>query len=58
VVAGECTSVVGMPERESKHLLDEWAGFIARPANVYAHKSRVGDVVMWDNITTPMRRCT
>jgi len=42
----------GMTEAESRPLLDALCAIATRPENVYRHRWRAGDVVMWDN------RCT
>jgi len=43
---------VGMSEDESRPLLDFLNDWATRPANVYRHRWRVGDAVMWDNRAT------
>ncbi|MBX3661074.1 MAG: TauD/TfdA family dioxygenase [Burkholderiales bacterium] len=44
--------IVGMPEAESRALIDELEAFATRPDRIYSHKWRPGDLVVWDN------RCT
>lgn len=44
--------IVGMPEDESEEILAELYAMQKRPEFIYAHRWRVGDLVMWDN------RCT
>lgn len=46
------TRIEGLAEDESRALLDELFAHCARPEFQYAHRWRVGDVVMWD------QRCT
>ncbi len=46
------TCFAGMTEDESRPLLDTLYEIATRPENVYRHRWRTGDVVMWDN------RCT
>ena len=41
--------IEGMPEDESRELLDELFGFARDPAVVHAHVWEPGDLVMWDN---------
>jgi alpha-ketoglutarate-dependent taurine dioxygenase len=52
VRAGECVGIVGMPDEEALPLLDELSEFVTRPAFLYRHRWRVGDLLMWDNSTT------
>ncbi len=42
-------SVVGLPERESRDILDFLADHCAAPAFQYRHAWRAHDLVMWDN---------
>ena len=49
---GFAIRVVGMPEDESRALLDELFSYIGRAETVYRHQWQVGDVVMWDNWAT------
>ncbi|MBX3664895.1 MAG: TauD/TfdA family dioxygenase [Burkholderiales bacterium] len=44
--------ITGMPEAESRALIDELEAFATRPDRVYSHQWRPGDLVVWDN------RCT
>jgi len=48
--------VVGLPLEESERLLDEIWKYASLPANCYAHRWRVGDLLMWDNRSTMHRR--
>ena len=48
--------VVGLPLAESEALLDELWKYATLPANCYAHRWRVGDLLMWDNRSTMHRR--
>jgi taurine dioxygenase len=41
--------VVGMDVDEGRRLVEELEQFATRPAFVYAHKWRAGDLVVWDN---------
>ena len=41
--------VVGMPEAESRGLLDKLNSHATRRENVYRHEWTVGDLLMWDN---------
>lgn len=44
--------IVGVPDAESRALIDELEAFAVRPENVFSHKWQAGDVLVWDN------RCT
>jgi len=52
---GFTIGVVGMPEDESRELLQALYAHCSRPENVYRHSWQVGDVVMWDNWATQHR---
>ncbi len=44
--------IVGLPEAESRALLEELCAHCIRPEFIYRHHWRPGDVVMWDNVQT------
>jgi taurine dioxygenase len=48
--------IVGLPLEESERLLDELWRYASLPANCFAHRWRVGDLLMWDNRSTMHRR--
>lgn len=48
--------IEGISEDESLGLLDELRAHAAAPQFVYAHRWRVGDLVLWDNAATMHRR--
>ena len=48
--------VEGLAPSESDALLDQLWSFAERPEFVYAHRWRVGDLVLWDNRSTMHRR--
>ena len=48
--------VMGLQLDQSEALLDELWAHAARPENSFAHKWRIGDVLMWDNRSTMHRR--
>jgi taurine dioxygenase len=48
--------VPGLPLAESEALLDELWHWAIKPANVYEHRWRVGDVLIWSNYSTMHRR--
>jgi taurine dioxygenase len=49
VTAGECVGIEGMPDDEALDLIAELDAFCVRPEFCYRHRSREGDLVMWDN---------
>ena len=49
---GHTQAIEGLSDQESTELLAELCGHITRDENVYCHRWRVGDVLMWDNIAT------
>ncbi|MDA0369769.1 MAG: TauD/TfdA family dioxygenase [Proteobacteria bacterium] len=56
ICPGMTIAIVGLPEDESRALLDELFAWTVRPEFVYTHKWRAGDGVMWDNASTMHRR--
>src|SRR5690606_29866315 len=46
---GFTVGIVGMPEAESRALLDELFAFSTQPAFCYRHRWRPGDLLFWDN---------
>ena len=48
--------VVGLPLAESEALLDELWRWAITPDNVYEHRWRVGDLLLWSNYSTLHRR--
>lgn len=49
---GQTARILGVPEDESRALLEALWAQCRRPEYVYRHRWRVGDLVMWDNIPT------
>jgi len=49
---GHTVRIAGMPDDESRALLEELFAFCVRPEFVYRHQWRVGDLVVWDNCPT------
>lgn len=41
--------IIGLPEQQSRALLDELSDHCEQPRFIYRHKWRVGDLVVWDN---------
>ena len=56
-IAMHASHIIGWPDDEGRDLLDELIDFATRPEFVYAHKWRLGDLVIWDNRCT-MHRAT
>jgi len=51
ISVGHTSHIVGLPEEESEALLRELNAHIEQPQFVYRHEWRVGDILMWDNIS-------
>ena len=51
-IGGHASHIVGWPLEEGRAFLDELYAFATRPRFIYAHKWKVGDLLIWDN------RCT
>jgi alpha-ketoglutarate-dependent 2,4-dichlorophenoxyacetate dioxygenase len=56
-LASHACGIVGRPVAEGRALLKELMAFATRPEFVFAHRWRLGDVVVWDNLCT-MHRAT
>lgn len=50
------THIPGLPPEESEALLQELFAHLYAPENVYTHRWRTGDVIIWDNIALQHRR--
>ena len=50
------TEIIGLPETESRAILDRLFEFSVRPEFVYAHDWQAGDGILWDNARTMHRR--
>ena len=48
-LGNHASHIAGMPEAEGRALLDELLEHTTRRQFVYAHRWRIGDLVMWDN---------
>jgi len=51
-IASHASHIIGWPVEEGRALLEGLIEFATQPRFIYAHKWRVGDLVIWDN------RCT
>jgi alpha-ketoglutarate-dependent 2,4-dichlorophenoxyacetate dioxygenase len=54
-LASHACRIVGWGKNEGLALIKELTAHATRPEFVYAHKWRVGDVVIWDNLATMHR---
>ncbi len=54
-IASHAASIVGWPAEEGRALLAELMAHATQEKFVYAHRWRVGDVVIWDNLATMHR---
>jgi alpha-ketoglutarate-dependent 2,4-dichlorophenoxyacetate dioxygenase len=54
-MASHAREVIGWPMGEGRALIQELAAHATQERFVYAHKWRVGDVVIWDNLATMHR---
>ena len=48
-LGSHASHVLGMPERESRALLDRLLAHTTEPPFTYTHSWRAGDLVLWDN---------
>jgi taurine dioxygenase len=55
VMRDDCTGIEGIAAEEAEALIAALADHIVRPAFVYHHQWRAGDVLMWDNCTVQHR---
>jgi taurine dioxygenase len=51
----DCTGIGGMTADEAEGLIAALADHIVKPAFIYRHQWRVGDLLMWDNCTVQHR---
>ena len=56
ICPGMTTEIIGLPETESRDILDRLFEFSVRPEFVYAHDWQAGDGILWDNARTMHRR--
>jgi alpha-ketoglutarate-dependent 2,4-dichlorophenoxyacetate dioxygenase len=56
-LGGHAARIIGLPDDESRAVLDELMALATQEANVYTHKWTVGDLLIWDNRCT-MHRVT
>jgi taurine dioxygenase len=56
ICPGMTTQIVGLPEDESRDLLDYLFDWSVKPEFVYTHNWAHGDALLWDNAATMHRR--
>ena len=56
-LASHASDIVGWPRDKARALIADLMAFAIEPRFVYAHKWRLGDVLIWDNLAT-MHRAT
>ncbi|MBM3504043.1 MAG: TauD/TfdA family dioxygenase [Alphaproteobacteria bacterium] len=56
ICPGMTTAIVGLPEAESRAVLEELFAWTTRDEFVYRHRWTMGDGIMWDNACTMHRR--
>jgi taurine dioxygenase len=55
VMRDDCTGIDGMEQDEAEALIVALADHIVKPAFIYRHQWRPGDLLMWDNCTVQHR---
>ena len=55
VMRDDCTGIEGLDAEEAGSLICALADHIAKPAFIYRHQWRVGDLLLWDNCTVQHR---
>jgi taurine dioxygenase len=55
VMRDDCTGIEGMPGEEAEALIAALADHIVKPAFIYRHQWRAGDLLMWDNCSVQHR---
>lgn len=55
VMRDDCTGIEGVPDAEATVLIAALADHVVKPAFIYRHQWRVGDLLLWDNCTVQHR---
>ena len=55
VMRDDCTGIEGLDGEEAEALICALADHIVKPAFIYRHQWRVGDLLLWDNCTVQHR---
>ena len=55
VMRDDCTGIEGVPAAEAELLIAALADHVVKPAFIYRHQWRVGDLLLWDNCTVQHR---
>ncbi len=55
VMRDDCTGIEGVEDAEAEVLIAALADHVVKPAFIYRHQWRVGDLLLWDNCTVQHR---
>jgi alpha-ketoglutarate-dependent taurine dioxygenase len=55
LMRNDCTGIEGVPSAEAEVLIAALADHVVKPAFIYRHQWRVGDLLLWDNCTVQHR---
>jgi taurine dioxygenase len=55
VMRDDCTGIEGLDDEEAEALICALADHVVKPAFIYRHQWRVGDLLLWDNCTVQHR---
>ena len=55
IMRDDCVGIEGVPTEEAEALIASLADHIIKPAFIYRHQWRPGDLLMWDNCTVQHR---
>jgi taurine dioxygenase len=55
VMRDDCTAIDGMEDAPAEALIAALADHVVKPAHIYRHQWRPGDLLMWDNCTVQHR---
>lgn len=57
VMRDDCTGIEGVPEAEAEVLIAALADHVVKPAFIYRHQWRVGDLLLWITVRCSIGRC-
>jgi taurine dioxygenase len=55
IMRDDCTGIEGVADDEAEALIAALADHVVKPAHIYRHQWRPGDLLMWDNCTVQHR---